>query len=264
MADPTDSGKPRRTRTRRFEPGRTGPESDRVSVATESLDPAPWVPSAPPLPPPRRARRPAPSRPAPSRLRAIAGSLVLGVITTVVLSLVGGLPLTSLGSEDGARSRNASAVLPAEAPTSQAITSESGPVHPIRGPIDYGNSEARFGADRYGHVHEGQDMFSRPGTPLLATRDATVIEKGNDGGRGNYIGIYSEAEDQTYVYLHMLRPTGLKRGAPIGAGDQVGAMGCTGSCYGTHLHFEVRMGRGVERKPIDPLPMLKRWPQVPE
>ena len=78
------------------------------------------------------------------------------------------------------------------------------------------------------------------------------------------IAIYNDAEDQTYVYLHMLRPSGLKRGGQVGAGDQVGAMGCTGSCYGVHLHFEVRLGRGVEGKPIDPLPMLKRWPQIPE
>jgi murein DD-endopeptidase MepM/ murein hydrolase activator NlpD len=61
----------------------------------------------------------------------------------------------------------------------------------------------------------------------------------------------------------MLRPTALESGEQVAAGKQVGAMGCTGSCYGTHLHFEVRSGKGIDRKPIDPLPLLKRWPQTP-
>jgi murein DD-endopeptidase MepM/ murein hydrolase activator NlpD len=264
MADSTDSGQQRRTRrTGRFTRGDESRYGAAVAVHTDSLDPPPWVAPEPADPPPRRARQPAPRR-RPSRVGPVAGSLVLGVITTAVLTVIGGLPLTTLGSGDGVRSHNAAAIGSTEAPTSQAITSESGPVHPLSGPIDYGDGEARFGAPRYGHVHEGQDMFGKSGTPLLAVRDATVIERGNDGGRGNYIAIYNEAEDQTYVYLHMLRPSGLKRGERVGAGEPVGAMGCTGSCYGVHLHFEVRLGRGVEKKPIDPLPMLKRWPQIPE
>ena len=200
-----------------------------------------------------------------SRLRAVAGSAVLGVVATGVLSLIGGVPLTPLDSDGVGHSRNVAAVGAAALPTSQAITSESGPVHPVRieGAIDYGDSGARFGASRWGHVHEGQDVFGDSGTPLVAVRDAIVLETGSDGGRGNYVAIYNSAEDQTYVYLHLLRPSPLKRGEEVAAGTQVGAMGCTGSCYGTHLHFEVRLGRGVERKPIDPLPLLERWPQAP-
>jgi murein DD-endopeptidase MepM/ murein hydrolase activator NlpD len=199
-------------------------------------------------------------------MRAVAGSAVLGVVATGVLSLIGGVPLAPLGSDEVGRSRSVAAVGPAALPTSQAITSEPGPVHPVRmeGAIDYGDSGARFGAARWGHVHEGQDVFADSGTPLVAVRDAVVLETGNDGGRGNYAAIYSAAEDQTYVYMHMLQPSPLRRGEEVPAGAEVGAMGCTGSCYGTHLHFEVRLGRGVERKPIDPLSLLRSWPQVPE
>ena len=49
----------------------------------------------------------------------------------------------------------------------------------------------------------------------------------------------------------------LKSGATVQAGQPVGQVGCTGSCDGPHLHFEIRRGRvgyGVERKAIDPLP----------
>jgi murein DD-endopeptidase MepM/ murein hydrolase activator NlpD len=191
------------------------------------------------------------------------------VFVTGLLSIVGDLPLVADDAVRGGRS--AAGLIPVgprggeEVPTSLAITSESGPVHPVGvdGEIDYGEADARFGASRYGHSHEGQDMFAKPGTPLLAGHDGVVVDKGNDGGRGNYVAIYSASEDQTYVYLHMLRPTGLSSGADVPASAQVGAMGCTGSCYGTHLHFEVRLGKGIERKPIDPLPLLKRWPPVP-
>jgi murein DD-endopeptidase MepM/ murein hydrolase activator NlpD len=200
------------------------------------------------------------------RLRAVAGSALLGLVATAVLSLIGGVPLTPLDSDRLGHSRNLAAVGPAALPTSQAITSEPGPIHPVRveGTIDYGDSGARFGAPRWGHMHEGQDVFADSGTPLVAVRDAVVLETGNDGGRGNYVAIYSEAEDQTYVYMHMLRPSPLRRGDEVPAGAEVGAMGCTGSCYGTHLHFEIRTGKGVEEKAIDPLPIMQRWPQAPE
>jgi murein DD-endopeptidase MepM/ murein hydrolase activator NlpD len=253
-----DRTQTRRTRRRFHRPGRfDGGE----------LEVAPWVPSRPP-PPPRRGRRlPPPPPPPPSRrspLRGVAVSLALGVIVTGTLTLVGGLPLTSIGPGANGHARGASAAGSAELPGSQAIIAASGPVHPVRSQVDYGDREARFGASRYGHTHEGQDMFAKAGTPLVAVRDATVIDNGNDGGRGNYVAIYSESEDQTYVYLHMLRPSPLRPGDDVTAGEQVGQMGCTGSCWGTHLHFEVRLGRGIERKPIDPLPLLQRWPRVPE
>jgi len=41
-------------------------------------------------------------------------------------------------------------------------------------------------------------------------------------------------------------------------GERVGAVGCTGSCWGDHLHLELRVGRGTTGRPLDPLPMLKR------
>ena len=252
-----DRTQTRRTRRRFHRPGR---------FEGGELEVAPWVPSRPP-PPPRRARRRAPPPPPPpsrrSTLRGVAASLALGLIVTGALTLVGGLPLTSIGPGAAGHARGASAAGSTELPGSQAITAQSGPVHPVRSQVDYGDSEARFGASRYGHTHEGQDMFAQAGTPLVAVRDATVIDEGADGGRGNYLAIYSESEDQTYVYFHMLHPSPLRPGNDVTAGEQVGQMGCTGSCWGTHLHFEIRLGRGIERKPIDPLPFLQRWPQVP-
>jgi murein DD-endopeptidase MepM/ murein hydrolase activator NlpD len=131
------------------------------------------------------------------------------------------------------------------------------PRFPVPGPIDYGGAEAGFGTAR-GRMHEGQDIFAAPGTPLLAVRSAIVLEAGSDGGRGNYISLYSAAAGQTYNYFHMEAPAGLGVGQRVRAGQRLGRLGCTGSCWGHHLHLEVRLGRDPYGTAVDPLPLLKR------
>ena len=131
-------------------------------------------------------------------------------------------------------------------------------VFPVRGRVDWGEQDARFGAWRGGHVHVGQDVFAPAGTPLLAIRDARVVETGDDGGRGNYVAMWSPAVRRTFVYLHMLRPSRVRVGERVRAGQRVGAVGCTGSCWGDHLHLEVRLRRGTTGKPFDPLPLLRQ------
>lgn len=131
-------------------------------------------------------------------------------------------------------------------------------VFPMLAHPDWGERDARFGASRSGHMHEGQDVFAKAGTPLVAMRDGRVVETGDDGGRGNYIAIWSRETRTTFVYLHMLRPSRLHPGDRVRTGQRVGAVGCTGSCWGDHLHVELRRGRGTAGRPHDPLPLLKR------
>ena len=135
-------------------------------------------------------------------------------------------------------------------------------VHPVDARVDYGEGGARYGADRGGRMHEGQDVFAPAGTPLLAVRDGVVLETGNDGGRGNYLAIWSPEARETYVYLHLLEPPPVESGRRLRAGDRVGRLGCTGSCFGDHLHFEVRRGRTLEGSARDPLPLLRRLPRA--
>ena len=134
-------------------------------------------------------------------------------------------------------------------------------VFPMKAAPDYGAGDAHFGASRSGHMHEGQDVFAPAGTPLVAVRDGVVVETGDDGGRGNYIALFSPARRQTYMYLHMQRPSPLAPGDRVRAGGPVGRVGCTGSCWGDHLHFEVRRGRGSQARPVDPMPFLRRAQQ---
>jgi murein DD-endopeptidase MepM/ murein hydrolase activator NlpD len=56
----------------------------------------------------------------------------------------------------------------------------------------------------------------------------------------------------------MQSPARAGSGQEVRAGQRVGEVGCTGSCFGDHLHFEARQGRGVSGPAIDPLPLLKR------
>jgi murein DD-endopeptidase MepM/ murein hydrolase activator NlpD len=146
-------------------------------------------------------------------------------------------------------------------PPPSTATAPASWVHPIRGAFNYGEGAGRFGDDRGDHVHEGQDVFAKAGTPLVAVTDAVVIETGNDGGRGNYVAIYSAASRRTYMYLHMISPAIVGVGSHVRAGQRVGAVGCTGSCFGDHLHFEMRLGRGTTAPPADPLPFLTRLSQ---
>ena len=132
-------------------------------------------------------------------------------------------------------------------------------VSPIRGPVDYGTATNRFGAARGGHVHGGQDVFAPTGRALYAVHDAVVLETGADGARGNYVALYAPRVRRTYVYLHMDGPALVHAGRSVRAGRRVGAVGCTGSCDGAHLHFEAYAGRGTRGRALDPLPELHRW-----
>jgi murein DD-endopeptidase MepM/ murein hydrolase activator NlpD len=182
-----------------------------------------------------------------------------------------GLPLmaaTLAVAAAGAPAAAATAHLTALAPTLEAAgrlaTLQSlrpvrpASVFPVRGRVDWGEADARFGAWRGGHVHEGQDVFAPAGRPLVAMRDGRVVETGDDGGRGNYVAMWSPSVRHTFVYLHMLHPSRVGVGERVHAGQRVGAVGCTGSCWGDHLHLEVRRGKGTTGRPLDPLPLLRR------
>jgi murein DD-endopeptidase MepM/ murein hydrolase activator NlpD len=138
----------------------------------------------------------------------------------------------------------------------------SGPFVPVVGEIDYGTAENAFGAARSGHAHSGQDMFAPAGTPEVAATDGVVAETGSDGGQGNYAYLYDPQRDRTYVYMHMIAPAVVREGQEVRAGERLGALGCTGSCWGDHLHFEIREGRGFLGEPIDPMPFLRDWQRL--
>lgn len=247
-------------------------------------EPAPAQPSRP-----KRAQvPPAVSGPVKKRARAaenrrrVAGrrhglfwpTAKAGFAVTVVMALGAalgsalGLPLPGLDTGPAHESlANSASIFGIDPGTPTGLV--RGYVFPVRGPHDFGDELARFGAPRYGHIHEGQDIFGKAGTAEVAVRDGIVVDRGknsnpDDGGRGNYIAIYSPEDNHSFVYMHMLKPSPVRLGQRVHSGEEVGQLGCTGSCEGPHLHFEVRVGKaslGAETKPLDPLPFLRQWPQ---
>lgn len=132
---------------------------------------------------------------------------------------------------------------------------------PIRGKHTYGTGIAAFGAQRNGHIHEGQDVFAACGTPLVAARGGVVKLNQDEANAGNYIVIDAAGTDVDYVYMHLRRRSPLKKGALVGTGDPIGEVGKTGDATACHLHFELWSAPGwfTGGKPLDPLPSLKAW-----
>jgi murein DD-endopeptidase MepM/ murein hydrolase activator NlpD len=136
------------------------------------------------------------------------------------------------------------------------------PYVPVAAPVDYGTAINRFGGGGM-RTHEGQDMFAPEGTRLISPVETTVIETGGGDDRGNWAALYDASENRTFVYMHMLEPAAVRRGDRLAPGDLVGLLGCTGSCDGAHLHFEIRDGRDPYGTPHDPLAELKSWNPFP-
>ena len=132
-------------------------------------------------------------------------------------------------------------------------------VFPIQGAHSYGTAINRYGASRSDHVHQGQDVFARAGTPLVAVHDGKVSVRRTAGGAGNYLVIQSD-DGLDMVYMHMQSPGIVAPGQRVTAGQMVGRVGCTGGCSGDHLHFELWKGRWFAGgNSFDPLPLLRQW-----
>lgn len=134
-------------------------------------------------------------------------------------------------------------------------------IFPVRGRHTYGEGPAAFGAARDGHTHEGQDVFARCGTPLVAARGGVVKINQFQSAAGNYIVIDGEGTDVDYAYMHLRDRSPLAKGARVLTGQPIGVVGDTGDANGCHLHFELWSGPGwyTGGAPLDPLPSLKAW-----
>ena len=149
-------------------------------------------------------------------------------------------------------------LVPAPAP------SPGGPgLFPVAGAFDLGGADARFGAGRTGHVHEGQDIAAAAGTPVVAPYAGTISRTSyQSAGAGEYV-VLDAVDGRDYFFAHCLRrSTVVAEGAAVGAGQplcQVGATGTTNDAV--HLHFEIwQVGWRIPgATPIDPLPELLAW-----
>jgi murein DD-endopeptidase MepM/ murein hydrolase activator NlpD len=137
-------------------------------------------------------------------------------------------------------------------------------VFPLRGVFSYGGEDAKFGAKRNGHTHQGQDLMADEGTPVVAPRSGTIeYVEYQAGGAGWYVVLDGDAEDLDYAFMHLKEGSiPVVKGEHVDQGQRLGSVGHTGDAEGNHLHFEVWQGAWYNGgHPVDPLPYLQQWQQ---
>jgi murein DD-endopeptidase MepM/ murein hydrolase activator NlpD len=134
-------------------------------------------------------------------------------------------------------------------------------IFPIRGRHDYGGPGSEFGAGRAGHMHQGQDVFAKCGTRMVAARGGRVKFKQYHAAAGHYLVIDGDGTDVDYAYMHLDQPSPFGEGDRVYTGQTIGAVGDSGNADGCHLHFELWGAPGWYDggKPFDPLPSLTAW-----
>ncbi len=122
--------------------------------------------------------------------------------------------------------------------------SAAGFIWPVNGPVTSG-----FGM-RWGRMHEGIDIAAGSGTPIRAAAAGRVVYAGWMSGYGNLVAIDHGGGVST-AYGHQ-SSIAVGNGQIVSQGQTIGDVGCTGHCFGPHLHFEVR----INGSPVDPLGYL--------
>jgi murein DD-endopeptidase MepM/ murein hydrolase activator NlpD len=112
-------------------------------------------------------------------------------------------------------------------------------IWPVNGPITSPFCERRA----WESCHPGIDIGVPAGTPIRAADSGRVVIAGWTGGYGNYTCIQHSASlsscygHQSAILVHV--------GQNVSQGQVIGRVGCTGLCFGDHLHFEVRINGAV-------------------
>ncbi|MCI5898611.1 MAG: peptidoglycan DD-metalloendopeptidase family protein [Firmicutes bacterium] len=117
-------------------------------------------------------------------------------------------------------------------------------VYPTRGRLSSG-----FGA-RWGRTHNGIDLATSTGTPIVAADGGKVTFAGRKGSFGNLVIINHGSGYETY-YAHCSKLL-VKAGDKVYQGQHIANVGSTGRSTGPHCHFEIR----VNGKPRNPLNYL--------
>jgi hypothetical protein len=156
----------------------------------------------------------------------------------------------------------AGAVPAAAGASGPAESAAAGAVFPVAGPHSFGGPENRFGAPRVGHVHQGQDVLTAEGTPIVAPFAGAIVTAANQPGGAGYYAVEHTAVGLDFVFAHC-RAGSLTviTGQPVAAGQIVCQAGQTGDATTPHLHFEIWLGgwQVPGGYPVDPLPYLLAW-----
>ena len=154
--------------------------------------------------------------------------------------------ISDIQGEIAAQLRAAQAAAPAPAPLPAGPIqgeSSSGFIWPVSGPV-----VSPFGM-RWGRMHEGVDIAAPAGTPIRAVANGNVVLAAPTGGYGNYICV-DHGGGLASCYAH--QSSYAVTSGSVKQGTVIGYVGCTGHCFGDHLHFEVRINGAA----VDPMGYL--------
>jgi murein DD-endopeptidase MepM/ murein hydrolase activator NlpD len=146
-------------------------------------------------------------------------------------------------------SQTSSSPTPAPVPPSPPPSNAgSGIVCPVAGPRAFADT---WGAGRSGgRSHEGVDMMSPSGTPLVAVESGYAQFKTTRLG-GNSVWV-NGASGTRYFYAHLSAWEGSSRN--VAQGEVIGYVGATGNTSANHLHFEIHPGGG---RAVNPYPYVR-------
>jgi murein DD-endopeptidase MepM/ murein hydrolase activator NlpD len=126
-------------------------------------------------------------------------------------------------------------------------------IMPAQGPISDGFGPREAPTAGASTNHPGIDIAAAGGSPVIAAADGTVTLAGPNGGLGNCVIIQHGDTGYVTKYGHMQDGSlTVSAGQSVKQGQQVGAVGSTGTSTGNHLHFQLEQNG----TPIDPMPYL--------
>jgi biotin carboxyl carrier protein len=143
-----------------------------------------------------------------------------------------------------------------------AQTAAAGAVFPVAGPHNFGGPENRFGAPRGEHTHQGQDVLTAEGTPVVAPMAGTISWTSYQAGGAGYYAVEHTTDAFDFMFAHCEAGSlAVTAGQAVSAGQQLCLAGQTGDATAPHLHFEMWVGgwQASTGHPIDPLPYLEAW-----
>jgi murein DD-endopeptidase MepM/ murein hydrolase activator NlpD len=182
--------------------------------------------------------------PAPIERTIRTGAAVAIIALLALLAMIGQAP--AAGGQGGLSSA------PAPEATALPPAAAGKQFYPIRGPHQFWEG---FGA---GRGHQGADIGSSCGTPLVAVGAGRVRMSKYHARAGNYAVLDLTGSELDLVYAHMVDPALVPAGSAVAAGQTIGFVGDTGNASGCHLHFELWEGAYYGGgAPIDPVPFLE-------
>jgi len=117
--------------------------------------------------------------------------------------------------------------------------------------------------------HHGVEFYNASGTPVLAAADGLVVVAGDDsqivyGPLVNFYGNLIVLEHHfpginqpVFTLYGHLSKVDVQVGQSVQSGDKIGEVGSTGYATGSHLHFEVRLGKNDYDSNRNPVLWLK-------